>query len=172
MPCSDAMISEPYVIKPDSSVEDAMHFMAEKDVRSLPVVNENGAVIGLFDIRDLMIDILPISASFKIPELRVKNIDAHLDQIQGSTPWVQKRLKNTYLKKVEDVMNTHFHSCHPETPLREAIRLMTKFGSPLPIVDPETHKMRGVITMQSALASLLDIKEIIKKEEKENGGAA
>lgn len=165
MPCSDAMLTEVFTIAPDKTVEEAMHKMAEKDVRALPVVNNNGAVIGLFDIRDLMIDILPISASFKIPELRVKNFDVHLDQIQGSAPWVEKRLRSTYLKQVDEVMNTHFYSCHPETPLREAIRLMTKYGSPLPIIDPETHKMRGVITMQSALASLLSIKENIKSED-------
>ena len=166
MPCSDAMIADVHSIGPEKTVEEAMHIMADADIRALPVVNENGAVIGLFDIRDLMVDILPISASFKIPELRVKNIDAHLDQIQGSTPWVQKRLKLTYLKKVKDVMNTDVHNCHPETPLREAIRLMTKHGSPLPIVEAQSGKMMGIITMQSALSSLLDIKEIIKEEEK------
>ena len=164
MPCRDAMITEVYNIRPEQSVEEAMHIMSENQVRALIVLNDNDAVVGIFDIRDLMVDILPISASFKIPELRVKNIDAHLDQIQGSTPWVQRRLEQTYTKPVKDVMNTHFYNSHPDAPLREAIRLMTKYGSPLPVLDSETNKMIGIITMQSALAALLDIKEMIKQD--------
>lgn len=168
MPCSDALITEVYTTTPETSVEDAMHLMDEHNLRALPVLDEDHKVVGLFDIRDLMIDILPIASSMKIPHMRVKNFEVHLDQIKGSGPWIQKRLKGTITKNVKDIMNTQFHTCDPDTPLREAVRLMTLYGSPLPITDDNTGKMVGIVTMQSALKSLLDIKEIIRQEEQAN----
>lgn len=168
MPCSDALITEVYTTTPEASVEDAMHSMDEHNLRALPVLDAEGKVVGIFDIKDLMIDILPISTSLKMPHLRVKNFEVHLDQIKGSGPWIQKRLKGTIEKSVKDVMNTNFHTCDPETPLREAVRLMTLYGSPLPITDDKTEKMVGIVTMQSALKSLLEIKEIIRQEEQNN----
>lgn len=168
MPCSDALITEVYTTTPEMSVEDAMHLMDEHSLRALPVLDPDNKVVGIFDIRDLMIDILPIPTSLKLPHLRVKNFEVHLDQIKGSGPWIQKRLKGTIIKQVKDVMNTNFHTCDPDTPLREAVRLMTLYGSPLPITEEESGKMVGIVTMQSALKSLLDIKEIIRQEEQSN----
>ena len=171
MPCSDALITQVYTTTPETSVEDAMHILDEHTLRALPVLDADGKVVGIFDVRDLMIDILPISSSLKNPDMRnmrIKNFEVHLNQIQGSGPWIQKRLKGTITKSVKDIMNTEFRTCNPETPLREAVRLMTLYGTPLPIIDSKTHKMVGIVTMQSALKSLLEIKEIIQKEEQPN----
>ena len=63
MTAASIMTSRLYTIKPDDSVADALLLMHRKQVRNLPVVNDQGEFIGLFGLNRLSRLLLPISAS-------------------------------------------------------------------------------------------------------------
>jgi CBS domain-containing protein len=53
-PVSKAMSGEPDTFDPDLDVWDAATWLAESDYRHLPVVDDDGALLGVVSIRDLL----------------------------------------------------------------------------------------------------------------------
>lgn len=53
-PVSEAMSGEPDTFDPDLDVWDAATWLAESDYRHLPVVDDDGALLGVVSIRDLL----------------------------------------------------------------------------------------------------------------------
>jgi CBS domain-containing protein len=51
---SEIMSSPAITLRPDSSVDDGMRIMTENRVRHLPVVDEDGTVLGIVSIGDLV----------------------------------------------------------------------------------------------------------------------
>lgn len=51
---SEIMTREPYTIGPDDTLETARKMMAEHHIRHIPVVNENGSLVGLVSQRDVL----------------------------------------------------------------------------------------------------------------------
>lgn len=156
MPCQDAMITEVVSARPDQTVADALALFKEHNIRSLPVVDTDSKVVGLFSFSHLLYALLPTPVTMGDELLRIKHMDISLDHLMGASPWVAKRLKILLPKKVEEVMLKTPHVVHPNTPLREGIRLMVKYDSPLPVVEEKTNKLLGLISSQTALAVLMD----------------
>ncbi|MFX1392655.1 MAG: CBS domain-containing protein [Promethearchaeota archaeon] len=50
----DLMTYEPYVVKTDTTLKDALSIMFEKNVERLPVVNNNNELVGLVLIKDVL----------------------------------------------------------------------------------------------------------------------
>ncbi len=50
----DAMTSDVVTIRPDTSIKDAAEIMFQKWFRHLPVTTENGKVVGIISLRDLL----------------------------------------------------------------------------------------------------------------------
>lgn len=53
-PVSKIMTPNPQCVKPDLKVADAVLIMIERGFRHLPVVAENGKILGVFSVRDAM----------------------------------------------------------------------------------------------------------------------
>jgi len=54
VPVSEVMTANPLTIGPDALCTEAAKVMKEKKIDELPVVNENGLIVGLVDIQDLL----------------------------------------------------------------------------------------------------------------------
>ena len=50
----DLMTYDPYVVKTDNTLKDALSIMFEKNVERLPVVNDNNELVGLVLIKDIL----------------------------------------------------------------------------------------------------------------------
>ena len=50
----DLMTYDPYVVKMDNTLKDALSIMFEKNVERLPVVNDNNELVGLVLIKDIL----------------------------------------------------------------------------------------------------------------------
>ena len=82
----------------------------------------------------------------------------------GASPWVAKRLNSLLPKTMEEVMLKDPVCVRADSPLREGIRLMVKYDSPLPVIDHEdTRKLVGLISSQSVLKALTDIAKNLEK---------
>ena len=55
-PVSAAMTTELFTVKPDDFVFEAIRLMGDKQVRRVPVINENGELVGIIAIADVALE--------------------------------------------------------------------------------------------------------------------
>lgn len=157
MTCEHAMITEIIKAHPDDTVEEVLDRLDEHNIRAVPVVDDNGCMVGMFCLNTVLENLLPVAVTMPDGLQR-------LNFVVGAAPGVAKRLYKLKPKKVSEIMDTDTLVVHPDTQTWEAIRLMVKYGSPIPVVEEESGKLLGLISEQSALA---DMNHIIKELEQE-----
>jgi CBS domain-containing protein len=126
------MITDLYTLSPDDSLFIAQSLMMEKNVRHLPVVNEEKHLIGLLTHRDLL-----------------AAAESTLDEGEPEyTPHGRKKpiTKLCNLSRnVSEVMTTKLKVVEPKVSLRDAAIHLQKFRHGcLPVVENE--KLIGIIT--------------------------
>ena len=157
MPCKDALLTGALVAKKGQTVEEVVAMLEKENIRAVPVVDEKNILIGLFSYKSLFTRLLPVSAT-------MEDGLQSLDFIVGAVPGIAKRLRKLYPQNVEDIANKDCKVLYPETPSWEAVRLIVKYGSPIPVVDDKTGEFMGIITKQSLMS---DFKCIIAELEAE-----
>ena len=164
MPCGDAMFKDVVTVTPDQTVAEVLSLFEKHGIRAVPVVDADKKVVGVYAFNNLLLSLLPMSGMFGEGIHGMHTLDISLDHLSGSAPWVARRLKNIMHEKLEDVMVKDPATVREDTPLREGIRLMVKYGSPLPVVKSEKDKtLVGLISSQTAIKTLLQIAEHVKK---------
>lgn len=156
-PCSDAMIKKIISIHPENTVKQAMEIFEINNIRSLPVVDDNGKLLGLFGLRHVLLKLLPASVTMEDGLKR-------LDFVLGATPGIAKRLKKLYGVPVREVMDKNPTVLHPDTATWEALRVMALHGSPISIVDDKTGHFVGMISRQSLIADLHELMEKMEED--------
>lgn len=158
MPCKDAIVANPVTGRPDQTVEEIMDVLEKNRIRTVPIVDSENKLLGLFGFDQILKGLLPVAATMEDGLQR-------LDFVVGAAPGIAKRLRKMKPKPVSDYMKTDCHVVYPDTPTWEAVRLLTKYGSPIPVVDRVSGKMVGIISEQSAIVDLKRI--LIDLEENE-----
>ncbi len=133
----DLMTPNPLTVTPQASIAEAWDVIGELAVRHIPVV-ENGALVGMLSDRDLArVDIAKV--------LRVEGADALREELE--TPIVE-------------VMTSDVISVQPETGVGEVISLLLehKIGA-VPVVEPGTREVLGIISYVDVLRALQDLVE-------------
>ncbi len=177
MPCSDAMITDVVSIRPDQTVSEALTLFDTHQIRAVPVVSEQNELVGLCTLHLILRDVLPVSVTMDDKELKkrshmphmphVPHMDISLDHVSGMAPRVAKRLRIVLPHKIEDVMSRDFATVHPETPLREGLRLLVEYGSPVSVVkDDDSNALVGLISSQTAVKELLRIEKDLEQGKK------
>ena len=74
---SELMTTDPVTLGPDASIQDAIKILRERKIRHLPVVRENGQIIGMISLRKLLHD--------QIQELldELRSLEAYLNDAPG-----------------------------------------------------------------------------------------
>jgi CBS domain-containing protein len=148
------MIENVISVRADQTVGAVMDLFEHEHIRSVPVTDEAGVVVGLFSLRSVLSHLLPAAATMEDGLQR-------LDFIIGAAPGVAKRLRKLRDKKVAEVMETNCVVAHEDTPTWEIVRLMAKHGSPLPVVDEKTGRLKAMVSSQTLLHGLQELlKEI------------
>lgn len=134
-------------VRPDMTVAEGLAVLDGRKIRFAPVVDEAGVMVGMFSLKQILMNLLPVSVTM---EDGIENIDF----IIGAAPGVAKRLVKLKASLVRDMMDRKPYVVHEGTPTWEAIRLLVRFGSPLPVVEKETGKFLGIISEQQAISEL------------------
>lgn len=164
MPCNDAMFTDVVTVTPDQTVGEALELFQQHGIRAVPVVDADKTLVGVYSFSALLLSLLPMPDAFGDGFYGMRTLDISLDHLAGSAPWVARRLKNVMAKPIKDVMVSKPACVVEDTPLREGIRLMVKYGSPLPVVNnKEERKLVGLISSQTTIKALLEIAEHVKK---------
>ena len=66
-PCSDAMIKNILTVTPDQTVNEVLEIFEKNDIRSVPVVDQDGKLMGLFGLKHILLGLLHISLYDSLP---------------------------------------------------------------------------------------------------------
>ncbi len=130
----ERMSPHPVTVQADTPITDALRLLREKDVRRLPVLDEQGTMVGIVSEKDLLYASPSPATSLSIYELHY--MLSHL--------------------QVSEVMTKDVIAVAPDTPIEEAARIMSdhKIGG-LPVM--EGGRLAGIITETDVFAVLLEM---------------
>lgn len=151
------MINNIITIKPDQTVSEAMAIFDEQGIRSLPVVNSDGKLVGVFGLRHVLLQLLPNSVTMDDGVRR-------LDFIMDAAPGIAKRLKKALPLKVADVMDKNPTVVERDTSMWEAVRIMAVHGSPISVINSDNGQFEGMISRQTLLK---DLQRIVDQDDSE-----
>ncbi|MBL4588722.1 MAG: CBS domain-containing protein [Alphaproteobacteria bacterium] len=157
MSCESAMITEVITAKPDETVETVLARLSKHSLRCVPVIDDEGVLVGLFCLNKVLENLLPVAVTMPDGLQR-------LNFVVGAAPGIAKRLNKLISKNISEVMDEDMYVVHPTTQSWEAIRLMVRYGSPIPVVEKDTGKLCGLISEQS---SILELDQVIRQLEKD-----
>ena len=96
MPSHAAMVSKPVTVSPDLNVEKAIETLQKNKIDAAAVVDEEGALVGLFSLTVMMKNLLPVSV--------VVQDGIQLDIPIKAAPGIAKRLRKVYPLTVAEIM--------------------------------------------------------------------
>ena len=130
----DVMTPNPITVKPDVAFQDALKLLRDKGVRRLPVVNDEGKLVGIITEKDLL-----YASPSKATTLDVWELSYLLSKL-----------------KVEDIMTKEVITISDDTPIEEAAKVMAdkKVGA-LPVM--RDGELVGIITETDIFKVLLKL---------------
>ena len=135
MKVSALMTEEVWTLDQEKRLYHASALMEEHGIRHVPVIDAEGRLLGIVSDRDVK-----------------RQINGAFDT-EGETE--EDRLN--MLVPVGELMSTDVVVCTRDTEARAAARLLlNRHVSALPVVDPQTRKLEGIISTSDFLAHFLD----------------
>jgi CBS domain-containing protein len=148
MTCSAIMTAAPLTIRDDDTVANAATRMVARHFTSLPVVDAEDRYIGMFGIYDLL--------GLLVPRVALAgNLMSNLRFMSDDPDELRRKFHEIKGRRVADAVDRNAAALHPETPEIEAIRLFSRNHSALPVVDPQTRKVVGIISCWDAVRALM-----------------
>jgi CBS domain-containing protein len=144
----EIMDREPVTVAPDTSVEEVVRTLRERELPGAPVVDGDGRCVGIVTEADL---VLPDDeGDLHIP---------HYINLFGGTVFLEplgrfeNRLRKAFASTAEDMMTADPETVGPDTTVREAARIIHESGhNRLPVV--EDGRLVGVVTRLDVLGAL------------------
>lgn len=138
----DQMTTPVFTLTPDTPFLDALKLMRERKIRRIPIVDEQGKLLGIVSERDLL----------------------HAEPSPATSLSVWEMNYLLWKLRLGDVMTKPAVTVTPLTKLQDAASLMIKHKiGGLPVVDAE-EKVIGVITetdIFKAFVALLDTEQMV-----------
>ncbi|KAG6421883.1 hypothetical protein SASPL_118442 [Salvia splendens] len=143
-----------HVVKPTTTVDEALDFLVEKRITGFPVINDDWKLVGVVSDYDLLA-LDSISGGGQHETSMFPDVDSSWKTFNE----IQKLLSKTNGKVISDVMTPAPLVVRENTNLEDAVRilLVTKFRR-LPVVDGE-GKLVGIITRGNIVRAALQIKQ-------------
>ena len=142
----DCMTAAPVTVKPTETVESAVKIMEERQIGGLPVVDEQGAIVGLLSEGDLLVREAPLK-----PPLYITLLGSII--YFESPGHFHEHIKKALGMMVQDVMTAHPVTVAPDVPLSDAAQLMIdKKVERLPVV--EENRLVGILTRHDLVNAL------------------
>lgn len=149
-------------LKPTDKVCDALKIMHEKQIRNLPVVDEEDQFVGLFGIRGLIRLLLPKAGKIKYG---LKDLSFMPDDVGA----LYKRLEDVSQEPVSDFLEKkkHLTFCKPSTTFPEVLELLDQNADtslPVIVVKGKRKKLVGMVSAWDVLEKLVMNAVIVDEE--------
>ncbi|WP_038058011.1 CBS domain-containing protein [Thermus amyloliquefaciens] len=147
MKVAELMTKNPDTISPEATLEEAARRILEKRYGSLPVVDQEGHLLGILQVEEL----LPHPEN--IPFSDVEALQLFGEWVDGDfLAEIYRRYQKTPVKAV---MRTDIPRLHPEDPVGRALELLlTSEVRHLPVVDQD-GRLVGILTRSDFLKLIL-----------------
>ena len=157
MTARSIMDPHPVVLHPKDHIRTAAEYIMKNRFRRIPVVDDDGRFLGVFGVNCLLRLVLPQAV---IMEDGLESV--HFTR-ETPADLYRRYLENSDME-IALCMDTDPETVGPDTPLLEAALILYRTKASLPVVDPETEKLLGVI-------SYFDLGERVLAEGKQHGSA-
>lgn len=140
-------------LKPTDRVCDALKVMHEKQIRNLPVVDEDDQFVGLFGIRPLVKILLPEAGKIKFG---LKDLSFMPDEVGE----LYSRLREIAQKPVSDFLEKKkkLTFCKPSTSFPEVLELLDQSADsslPVIVVKGKRRKLVGMVSSWDVLEKIV-----------------
>lgn len=139
MKASDVMDPNPVTLKPTDSIQCAADYIMDRRFRSLPVVDENNCYMGMFGVNCLLKQVIP-KAVFLHHGLE------NVDFIHESFEDLYQRFDEVKNQPISICMNQETLPIEPDAPLTKTLLQLHQTGAAIPVVEPGSCKLLGVIS--------------------------
>ncbi len=142
------MDPEPPVLRPTDLIKTAAEVIMAGRYRRLPVVGADGRYLGMFGVNCLLGMVLPKAILMQegenlahIPRETLSDLHRRFQQVEDQPITVCTLEQATVV--------------HPETPLIQALFTLYKSRTNLPVVDPDSGRLEGLISYWDVGAAIL-----------------
>lgn len=151
MRVQDVMNKEVVCLSADETFGTAFQTMTARRFRSLPVVDSSGAYLGTFDLYDVWEVLLPRAATMNADSLALPD----LAFMPASPEQLREKLAEAGNRSVREFLaNRTAPTISPDASVKEAMLLLYRHNGTLPVVDPKSRKLAGVVSAWELLARL------------------
>ena len=148
MEIESIMLTNPRTMGADETVSEAVRLMMEFGMRNLPVVDGAGKLLGVFTTVHLIELLLPKAAT-------IEGGLSDLSFVHDTIDDVRERWKEVRDHRVGDFIETENISlATADTSLIEVLLLISQNRTHVSIVDEDSGKVIGVITLSKILDAL------------------
>ncbi|MBX9604269.1 MAG: CBS domain-containing protein [Bryobacteraceae bacterium] len=149
MTVAEIMNSQPVTLRAGQAFAEGFALLLARRIRSLPLVDDAGTYLGMFEVRDVWEALLPKAATLGARGLR------DLSFVPGTAADLRDRLAQAGPRPaIEFAGNESTPPIPPETPVKEAMRLLYDHGGILPVVDPASKRLLGIVSTWEILGTL------------------
>lgn len=148
MVVADIMEKNVITVRGETPVEEVLHLLFNNKISGVPVVNEDGKVVGMVSETDLI-------QKEKEPRLpSYIEVLGSIIYIEG-TKHYQEELRKMVATKVADIMTTQVFTVHEDENVEKVAEIMIeKRVNRIPVVD-EKGKIQGIVSRSDMLKPLL-----------------
>lgn len=148
MKASDVMTRDVLTVGRETAVAEAIRLMLDNNVSGLPVLADNGKVVGILTEGDLL---------RRSETGTERHRPRWLEILMGPGRMAGEYIR-THGRRVEEIMTTDLISVAPDTPLDEVVSLMERRRiKRVPVLDDEA--LLGIVSRADLLRSLLQALE-------------
>lgn len=165
-----AIMSDKLVrLKPSDRVCDALKLMCEKQIRNLPVVDENDQFVGLIGIRRLTALLLPKAAQMSHGLKDLSFMPDELDEMSDRLTAVCQKPVANFLEKKKNLV-----FCKPSTSFPELLELLQQCPDtslPVIVVKGKRQRLVGMVSAWDVMEKLMG-KVCLKSMQQHEGNPA
>lgn len=139
MNAAEAMDPNPTTLKPTDTIECAAEYIMKNRYRALPVVDENFCYLGMFGVNCLLKQVIPKSVFM---DRGLENVSF----IHESFADLLHRFNEVKHLPISICMSTEIPAVAPDTPLTETMLQLYQTRASIPVVEPGSCKLLGMIS--------------------------
>lgn len=149
MKIGEIMNRAPISVRIDQTFGEAFRLLVDTEHEMIPVVDAEGIYQGNFDLKDIWGVLLPRAA-----RLDRKSIE-HLGFVTSSLEKLKERLQDEANEAVSKYVTRHdLPTLSPDSQLVQAIHMLDECRETLPVVEPKTLKLVGILAASDILKAL------------------
>ncbi|MBT5228900.1 MAG: CBS domain-containing protein [Methylococcales bacterium] len=143
MKAKDLMDPNPTTLHPSDTIGKAVECIMDKRYRQIPVVDDEGCFQGVFGVNCLLRMVLPKAVMMDKGLVNVQFINE-------STSDLHRRLEEHLNDPISKCMHFDKMQLSPDTLLVETLLKIYDTKSSIPVVDPDTQKLLGMVSYWDA----------------------